>query len=221
MLKAASLFLMASVAMADSEVGRTIHKSIRAEGVKNIQVEVHVAELEIRTGPAREILISGSIRREYDGERGRERATEIVEGTDIEVLIRGDQATIREKRAASARSGTARWVSSEIDIRITVPAGSNLEVEMNVGELDIEGDFRDLDVEMNVGELSVRLPKRNVREMSASTRIGEVHADLGERTITKEGILAGRTRYVSDTGIGIVELSLDIGEIDVALEGGL
>lgn len=217
MLRIASLFLMASVAMADSEVGKTIRKSISAQGVKSIEVKISVASLEIRTSAAREIQISGAIRREYDSPRGRERARKIVEDTDIEVLVRGDQATIREKKEGAARSGTARWVSNEVELRITLPAGSNLEVEMDVGELDIDGDLRDVGVEMNVGELSVRLPKRNVKELSAGARIGEVHADFGERTVTREGILAGRTRYASDTGIGIVDLSLDIGEVDITL----
>lgn len=218
MLRAGLLLLIASVGLADSEVGKTIRKTVSAEAVNDVSVEIRIAEMTIRTGPGKEIIVHGTIRREFGTTRGRQRATEIVNDTDIDVVVQGSRAFIREKLGPGARKRSARWVQSEVKLNITLPRNSDLDVEMNIGELEITGEFRNVTVEMNIGELTVKVPKKDIKELTAGVRIGEVHADLGERTISKEGILAGRTRYVSDTGDYVVDLSLDIGEIDVTLE---
>jgi hypothetical protein len=71
---------------------------------------------------------------------------------------------------------------------------------------------------MTVGELTVRLPKKNVKELNASTTIGEVHADLGDKVLSREGVFAGRARYENESGIGVVDIRLKIGEVDVTLD---
>jgi hypothetical protein len=209
--------LAAGTAVADSEVGRSFRAVSPAAGVEHVIVEISVGQVTIRTGSENQIEVAGSIRREYDGsERSRRRATEVIENTQIKIELRGDRAFVTEELGPGA--GRGKWHHSELEVRITVPRGVNLDVKQSVGELNIKGEFRDLTAEMTVGELNVRLPRKNVKELSASTTIGEVHADLGDRVLTREGVFAGRTHYANESGIGVVDIRLKIGEIDIALD---
>ena len=49
------------------------------------------------------------------------------------------------------------------------------------------------------------------------TDIGEVTTNLGEKIISKEGILAGRTEYYNEHGINSLIVNLAVGEIHIAL----
>lgn len=212
------LALCSGTAFAHREVSRTFHTVANATGVEHVSIDISVGEVTIRSAPAPQIELSGRMERDYGGVRGRRRAQEILDDTEIEVEVRGSRATIRERLGPAARRGHARWLRSALDIRITLPAGVNLEVEQTIGELDIAGDFRDVDVDMKVGEVTVRLPKRNVRELSARATIGEVHTDVGDRIFSRDGLFAGRTRYVNAAGTGVVDVRLKVGEVEVSLE---
>jgi hypothetical protein len=209
--------LAAGTAVADSEVGRTFRAVSPATGIEHVIVEISVGSVTVRTGTQNQIEVAGSIRRDYDGsERSRRRATEVIENTQVKIELRGDRAFVSEELGSGA--GRGKWHHSELEVRITVPRGVNLDVKQSVGELDIKGDFRDVTAEMTVGELTVRLPRKNVKELKAGATIGEVHADLGDRVLSREGVFAGRTHFISETGIGVVDIRLKIGEVDITLD---
>lgn len=213
-----ALALCSTTAFAHREVSRTFRTVANAAGVEYVSIDISVGDVTIRSAAGTQIEVSGRLERDYDGNRSRRRAEEILDDTEIEIEVRGNRATIREKLGPAARRGYARWLRTALDIRITLPAGVNLEVEQRIGELEIDGNFRDLDVDMGIGELTVRLPKRNVKELSARTTIGEVHTDVGDAMFSREGLFAGQTRYINAAGTGMVNVRLRVGELEVRLE---
>jgi hypothetical protein len=213
-----ALVFYSGAALAGSEVSRSFRTVANAGGVEHVLVDISIGEVTIRSGSTSQIEVTGTIERNYEGVRGRRKAKEILDDTEIEVTVRGDRASIRERLGPSARSGRGRWLKSQLDIRITLPSGVNLEVEQSIGELDIAGDFRDVDVEMGIGELTVRLPKKNIRELNVGATIGEVHTDVGDRVFTREGLFAGRTHYVNSGGTNVVDVHLKVGEVEVSLD---
>jgi hypothetical protein len=61
------------------------------------------------------------------------------------------------------------------------------------------------------------MPQREVRQLQATCRVGEVRTKIGDEIIEREGLFPGKTRYVNPTGKSIVALHVTAGEIRVTL----
>jgi hypothetical protein len=92
-----------------------------------------------------------------------------------------------------------------------------VEVHQKAGEVKVAGSFGDIDVKMRAGEVTINTPKRNVRELLASTSVGEVHTNLGDRLVSKQGVFPGRTHYLNEGGRSMVSVDLMAGEVDIVL----
>src|SRR5258706_500091 len=83
---------------------------------------------------------------------------------------------------------------------IEVPSGADLDVETHFGEVHLEGTFGNVDVDMNAGEIHMTTPRASVRELAASCRVGEVHANLGDKIVDREGLFPGTTHFTNPNG---------------------
>ncbi|GAC1437204.1 MAG: hypothetical protein NVSMB68_09130 [Thermoanaerobaculia bacterium] len=61
------------------------------------------------------------------------------------------------------------------------------------------------------------MPKKEVRQLNASARVGDVTAKLGDEVVQREGVFAGTTRYANPAGRSIVNLHVTAGDIHVDL----
>jgi hypothetical protein len=102
---------------------------------------------------------------------------------------------------------------------IRVPAKRPLIVEMNIGELDIEGVAADLEANLHIGELSIEAPGRGFGSAALDAGIGEatlrtpdgwIEGDrsflIGSEVSWRRG--SGRDRIRADVGIGEIEVRL-------------
>ncbi|HET7712156.1 MAG TPA: hypothetical protein VFL80_09535 [Thermoanaerobaculia bacterium] len=213
-LLAFSLLLSAPAAFADREVSHPISASAPAASVRRVVVDIPAGEIVVRNGDALTIAINGVARREY--ERNREENQRIVNDISAEIYLSNDEAIIRRKFGPKAQG----WKASKLtvfDVTVTVPRGMSIEMETKVGEVTIDGTFGDVDVDLRAGEIEVRMPRKSVRELSASCRIGEVHTDFGEQIVDREGIFPGRTQYFNSKGTSRVKVHTTVGEVNVTL----
>lgn len=210
--------LLASAALhAESEVIKGFRASIPAAGVSEVAVDIPIAEIEIVNGPSSTIEIEGTIRQKYHGRDEKAWAAGIVDATEVVLEARGGRALVRREVGAQVRGWKAKRSPSTIRLLVRAPEGTSLEVDQSIGELAVDGSFGHIDIELRIGEIRVRIPKRAVRSLSASAKIGEVETNLGDRIITKEGLFAGETLYENESGRHEVRVRVQIGEIDIEL----
>ncbi|HEY0591608.1 MAG TPA: hypothetical protein VGF40_07565 [Thermoanaerobaculia bacterium] len=206
-----------AAALADGEVLKNVKQAVPATGIRQVRIEIPIAELEVRNGPASSVQLAGTIRQRYSDNDDREWASEIVESTGIALEVSGDVVFVRRDAGPETRSWRAKRSPSDIKATISVPAGMAVDIEQSIGEIDIAGSFGDIDLAVRIGEVSIRVPKRDIRHLSASAKIGEAKTNLGDRVITKEGLFAGETYYENETGKHDLRVRVQIGEIEIDL----
>lgn len=121
---------------------------------------------------------------------------------------------------------------------VQMPAHLALDLKMNVGEVTIEGVSGGVQTTLNVGELNMDVPqgrldaKVNVGQISVTTatdqpgnislssNIGEAALYRGGKYITHAGKHhgLGRNIYLSGGGSDSMQLSVNIGEVDLRIE---
>jgi hypothetical protein len=203
--------------LADSEVVKDFRQVATATGIRQVRIEIPIAEIDIRNGPSSEVELTGTIRQRYSGREDKQWATDVVESTRITLEVRGDVVFVRREIGPEAKGWRAKKSPSTIRATISVPPGTALDVEQSIGELDVDGSFGDIDLTVRIGEISIRVPKRDIRTLSASAKIGEVTTNLGDRVITKEGLFAGETYYENESGNRHLRVRVQIGEIEIDL----
>jgi hypothetical protein len=210
---AATCLLTASTALADREVVHEFQASVPRGAVRTVIIELSIAETHISTGPSNTISVSGDARREYGRIDEQQSSQRSVDQASMEIEVRGSQAFVRRHFG----SDVGGWTSTHIKftVNIEVPPGVNIDLRQNIGEVRIDGAFGTVDVALKVGEVHLRMPRANVRELRASTTVGEVHADTGDMTLGREGLFAGPMRWTNESGKSLVNIDLSIGEIHV------
>jgi len=208
---------LALAALADHEVTHPFGTTTPSRGVRRVVLDIPAGEFHIRNGVGGAVGIHGLVRRSYDSYRRRDENQRIVDDTTPEIVIKGDEVVIRRRFSSSATGWSARN-KSVFEMTVDVPAGVDVEVQTRFGEVTFDGAFGNVDVDMNAGEIHFTTPRLNVRELAASCRVGEVHTNLGDRVIDREGLFPGTTHFTNPAGgKGDVRLHVTAGEVHVNL----
>jgi hypothetical protein len=214
---AAALLLSATAALADDEVTHLFASAASRGNVHRVIVDIPAGGVTVKNGPADRISVTGEIRRTYDGYREREKQQRIANDINVVIDVNGDQAVIRRQFGPNASSWSARSWHTKYKITVEVPRGLDLDVETRYGELNVDGDFGNIDADLRAGEIHLRTPRANVRELIASVRVGEVHADVGDVREDHEGLFPGRTRFYNASGKSTINVHTTAGEVHVTL----
>jgi pyruvate kinase len=213
---AAVLLVAASAAYADREVTHHFESAAAGARVKRVVVDIPAGEIRVINSADSAIRVSGQARREFShGSRDEEQ--KIVNAISAAVEISGDEATIVRRLAPDARGWSVRHLTP-IDATIEVPRGVSVELATKYGEIHIDGTFGDIDVDLHAGEIHVNVPRRDVHDLDASVRVGEVHADYGDSRVSNEGVFPGTARWTNPNGgRSRISLHTTAGEIHVRL----
>jgi hypothetical protein len=213
----AALLLLASSAAADVVVQHKIDTAAaRPAAVRRVIIDISTADLTIRNSPSDRIAVTGTVSRDPDSERNREKEQRIVNDTGVEIVFRRDEAVIRPKYGPNAQSWRAQSFTG-YDLVVEIPRGLHVDVETSIGEVTFDGSFGDINVDLRAGEVTVRLPRADVRELRASCRIGEVRTNIGNEIVEREGVFPGQTRYLNNAGKYFVSVHTTVGEVRVEL----
>ena len=214
---ALALTFVATAALADDEVTHTFSSSVPRGAIRRVVVDIPAGEVKIRNGAAGSITLSGEVRREYDGWRRRAKEQRVADDISAEIYVHGDEAVVRRRFGTKAQSWSARSFHSGFEVHLQVPAGIDVILETKYGEVDLDGSFGNVECDLRAGEVHVRTPRANVRDLSASVRIGEVHANLGDQSVEKEGLFPGSMTWVNADGKSDLHVHATFGEVHVTL----
>lgn len=214
---AAALALTALSAVADEEVSHTFSSSVPRDGIRRVVIDIPAGEVKVRNGDGNTVRVSGEVRRSYDGWRRRAKEQRIADDITADIHVHGDEAVVRRRFGPGARSWSARSFHSGFDVRVEVPPGVDVIFETKYGEVDIDGTFGNVECDLTAGEIHVRTPRANIRDLHASVRIGEVHANTGDETVEKEGLFPGSMTWVNASGKNEMRVHTTFGEVHVTL----
>jgi len=209
--------LLVSTAAFATDVEHAFQAAVARGSVARVVIDVPHGSFTVRNGDPGRIAISGIASRDYDGAKEKKWAQEVVNDTSVEIYVSGSEAVIKRKFGKKADGFRARKFTG-LDLRIELPPGVDVEFETSAGEIDLAGTYGDIDIDLSAGEIDVKIPKALVRELTASCRVGEVRANLGKETITREGVFPGRTKYFNAAGKTHVSVHVTAGEVDVTLQ---
>jgi Putative adhesin len=213
---AAALALVAVTAAADQEVTHSFSTSVPRGHIRRVIVDIPAGDVRVRNGQASTIALNGDVRRSYDGWREHEKEQQIIDDVGAEIYVNGDEAVVRRRFGSRAHSWSSRN-HSDFNVRLEVPQGVDVILETKYGDVDLDGTFGNVECDLRAGEIRVRTPRANVRDLSASVRVGEVHANLGDETISKEGLFPGTMTWVNASGRADLHVHTTFGEVHVTL----
>lgn len=211
----ATALLLAATSVA-ADVEHKFQATTPRGAVQRVVIDIPYGSFTVRNSTGNVIAVSGIASRDYDGGREKIWAQKVVDDTSVEIRVNGAEATLRRKFGKNAQSFRAKKFT-DIDLRIDVPVGMDVQFETSAGEIDMAGDFGDVNVDLRAGEVELTLPRAKVRELNASCRVGEVRAHLGHELVTREGLLPGRTHFFNAAGRTHVNVHVTAGEVDVTL----
>lgn len=209
--------LIPAAASAQQEAVHPFRTSIASGTALRLVVDVPQSNLLIQTGKAGMIEASGTVTREYKKDRDAARAQEIANAASVHIEIRGTRAYVTRAFGAAAEGRKAQNSNTRFELVVKIPQGMHVEVVQNTGAVRLDGSFGNVQVDMRAGEIGLKVPKASVRELSARATVGDVTTNLGDRTISKQGVFAGKTHYINESGHSFINLRLLAGDIDVQL----
>jgi hypothetical protein len=161
-----------------------------------LHVHLKVGDLHIRRADANKISLRYTVKSHNESN---------VKNSSVDFDVRGSDATVDFHAPTTS--------STEFDVELEVPANTNVDVHMKVGDLTVENVEGDKDLELGVGDIRIIREPSTYRLVRASTGIGDVNSDgYGETS----GWLGKTLKY---NGEGKYELRAHVGVGDITLEG--
>jgi hypothetical protein len=207
---AMALMGAAAAAAADVEV-RTIAKTFDLEAGQQVVLEVPLGELFVRPGEAGKVEIDVVVSCDSDSRRCRERAEEIY------------VQDIRRRRSLDLEiEGYSNKLTSRpsVEVRLHVPGGSGLEIEMGVGTLEIEDLTGEVEVDLGVGEVVVFARQSTIGSLDLTVGVGSAEISPRPRGQSSSGFLFLGNEIFWDEGEGTAHYAIEVGvgEIEIRLE---
>ncbi len=215
-LTVATLILTAA-ALADDTASHPFATTAARGNIHRVLIDVSEGDVRIRNGAPDRIDVRGIATRRYDGSERRQKAQAIADGISAEVVIDGDEAIVKRHYGPGAQSWSARSFHSQIELTVEIPPGVDVELWTRYGDIDIEGVFGNIDADLRAGDVEIRTPRANVRDLTASVSIGEVHTYLGDHFIENEGVFPRTARFHNAAGKSKVNAHATFGDVHVTL----
>jgi hypothetical protein len=161
-----------------------------------LHVRLSVGDMHIKRGDSNKISLRYTIKSRHERS---------LKESHVDFDVHGNDATV-EFHAPSGGN-------TQFDVELEVPAATNLDVHVKVGDMTVENIEGDKDLNLGVGDIRIANGHSGYRLVNASAGIGDVSGDgYGETS----GWLGKSLKY---HGEGKYELRAHVGVGDITLEG--
>ena len=204
-----ALLLAALPAMAEGD--RKIRSRYPVQGIDSLHLEIPVAEVRLEgfDGDEVEVEIFLECRRERRG--------------DCLDLLNELRLTERRHGAILALEleGYPRWGKGRIEVeaRVRMPRRLGLDLELSVGEVDVEQLEGDLHLEIGVGEANLWLRRQAVRSVRLDAGVGEVELHGAGGLEARRSLFVGsEVSWLEGEGESRVRVDVGVGEVSAWLD---
>lgn len=196
---------IAAVLFSTASLGKsrvTLEETISIDANSSIKVEVPVGSLTIETYDGDDIILEVEI---------KESDNDWFSSADL------DDAEIDIDKSGNS-------VHLEIDMEdvvqkweMKIPKDAHLDIDLGVGEVEIDGFERDANIDVGVGEVDLNLSGNNYREIELESGVGGVDLNGFSNVDGKRKLVSESVEW---RGKGDYELNIDVGvgEVDVDLD---
>lgn len=197
-----------TVTSARVEATEKIEKTFEVSAPTTLSVNVNVGDVSIQTGDGAEVRIYAV---KHAWGRDRQQAQEYLDDFEIQISQPGTGEVSIE--AETPRKLRTIGRAPSVDLEITVPRKTDLDLTTNVGKIEVTGVQGTFDIRANVGDvtlrdvyfegdslvrsdvgnLELRLPADSAFAFSAESNVGDVRVDFDVQNRRAEEKVVGES----------------------------
>jgi hypothetical protein len=179
----------------------TLEETISVEAQSTIHFDIPVGSLEITTYDGDKVILEVEVK-EADSDWFSS-----VDLDDVEIDI--TQSGTKLHLEIEKEDVVQKW-------EVKIPSDASLNIDLGVGEVDIDDFDRDANIDVGVGEVDVYLSGTNYREIELDSGVGGADLD-GFSNIDRERAMVSES--IEWTGKGDYDLIIDVGVGDIDVRG--
>jgi len=196
--------VLVTSAKADEHVSRT--HIFDLDGIEEIEFSNGVGRFEISQTNEDEMRVMLDIESE---KKGFFRRSADVSDMDIEVKERGDRLYL----SFEEKNAKAEWI-------VEIPKSANVErtaIQMGVGEVEVDIGETELEIELGVGDVFVEAPESSVGRVEINVGVGDASLRGGE-ILDRDSVFISKSINGEGNGNFSLEVDLGVGDVDVRLK---
>ncbi|MFA6233190.1 MAG: DUF4097 family beta strand repeat-containing protein [Bacteroidota bacterium] len=203
----AALLLVGVSATAQNKYNRVVKESFETKSNPTVEVESKFGAVHVFAGSGNTVtaVVKVSAR-----EHSEAAAKKLAESARVEIKGSGDQVTVRAGLPDNMKGDDDRGI--EIDVHVTLPAGSKLGLESKFGAVDVTGVKGSVKVETGFGEVRIK----ECANLDLTSSFGEV--SLGG--ITGSMIVESKMGEIKAYGVPGGKIKSSYGEVEVTRPSG-
>lgn len=177
-----------------------LEENFKIDANSTIHFDIPVGSLDLRTHNSDEVIINVRVKAQEDG----------WFSSDADL----DDAYLEKDISGSK-------VRLEIDLddtvqewEVTIPASANIDIDLGVGEIDLEDVEKDIFVDVGVGEVDIELASDDYDRIELESGVGATDLS-GFRGEDSERNLVSESTYWRGNGRYQINVEVGVGEVDV------
>lgn len=195
---AALLALVMTVpALADDSI--TLKQTHRVSNNANIHFDVPIGEISVETHAGENVKLQVVVKAEGDNWF----SDEDVSDAELEIEVDGDDVYF----SVNKEENPQEW-------QILLPESANIDLDVGVGAISIEGVEKNVRVDLGVGEINANMAGKDYRRIDLDSGVGEVKID-GLRDAKVETALVSESVDWRGEGEYKLDIEVGVGGIDV------
>jgi hypothetical protein len=204
---AASLCAIAAPVHAKTILEST-EKTYPGAALQALHVNFTVGKLRVEGTDAKDV----TVRLLVHCKGGRSKCDELTRDVTLDAHTRGDRLDL-DIEGHSLFDSDDYWIEGVIEL----PRRMRLDIEMPVGEVEIDGMANDVDLRLKVGEVMLGMSEDAVSRIEAGVTIGEASLDKSDGRQQVEGLFTSKLRWNEGKGRARVNVELGVGELNMRL----
>ena len=191
-LAAALALVIVLPACADDSV--TLKETHRVPANTNLHFDVPIGEIELETYSGDEVKLSVTVSIKDDNWF----SDDDLSDAEMQIEVDGDDVYF----AVNKKENQQDW-------KILLPETANIDLDVGVGSVSIEGVERTLKVDLGVGEITAEMASNDYRRIDLDSGVGEVqvsglaNADVETSIVSESLDWRGGGEYKLDIDVGV------------------
>jgi hypothetical protein len=199
--------LLAVVSSLAAEDFGELSRTFEIEPGQRVRLQLPVADLRLEVADGNQIKAELLVRC-----RWQQPCDEVL--SDIDLV-----SSSTTRRFVVELEGLSRWQSARVGVEgtIVVPRGSDLELDIGVGDVKVHGVERNLEVDLGVGKVKIWPSPTSLKTISLEVNVGEATVLGGDEPAPgRRSFLVG-SEVFWDKGPGEARIDVEVGVGEVTL----
>jgi|GEM_PF-5399756 len=196
-LAAALALIVVLPACADDSV--TLKETHRVPTNSNLHFDIPIGEVELETHSGDDVKLAVTVSIKDDNWF----SDDDLSDTEMQIEVDGDDVYF----SVNKKENQQDWI-------ILIPENANIDLDVGVGAIDIEGVERTVRVDLGVGEIEVEMAGNDYRRIDLNSGVGDVQVSGLDNAEVETAIVSESLDWRGD-GEYKIDIEVGVGGIDV------